>query len=76
MWPGKRRVADQIEIWFRAARDHCKANRKSVAAFCLDISEDSFALKAIKAFAHRQSYSVFCKVLGEPGSGFRIDISV
>ena len=76
MWSGQRRVADQVEIWFGATGNHCEANRKSIAAFCLDIAQDSFALKAIEAFAHRQGHSVFCKVVGEPPAGVRIDISV
>src|SRR4029077_11688994 len=47
MWSGQRRVADQVEIWFGAAGNQCEAHRESVAAFCLDIAQDSFALKAI-----------------------------
>ena len=48
VWSGQRRVADQVEIWFGATGNHCQANRKSVAAFCLDIAQDSFASKPLR----------------------------
>src|SRR5438477_6374240 len=53
MWSSQRRLADKIEIWFCPACDHCQANCESVAAFCLDVAQNSLALKAIETFAHR-----------------------
>ena len=74
--PGQRRVADKIEIRFRAAGDHSEADRESVAAFCLDIAQNCFAFEAVEAFSHGKDHSMFGKVIGEPRAGFRVQIAV
>ena len=76
MRSGQRCVANQIEIWFGAAGDNGQADRVAIAAFCLDIAQDGFALKAIETFADGQCHTVFRKIIREPRAGIRVEIAV
>src|SRR5947208_219782 len=44
---GKRRIADEIEVWFGAASDYGQSGRNAVPTFRLDISQHRLAFETI-----------------------------
>ena len=74
--PREWRIAHEVQIRFCATGDHSETDRKPVPAFCLDVAQDGLAFKAIETFAHRQNYTVFCKIIGEPCASIRIEVAV
>ncbi len=76
MRTGKRRVPHEFEVWFRSAGDDRDPGSDSIAAFCLNITQDRFALETVQAFTQKQCDAVFLKIPGHPRARFRIEIPV
>src|SRR5438132_14012789 len=56
---GKRSVAHEFEIWFRAACHHGHPCRYPIAAFRLDIAQNGFAFESIQTFSQEQRDAMF-----------------
>ena len=74
--PRQRCVADEIEIRLGAAGHDRQTRWDPVATFRLDVAEHSFSFKTIETFAHQHGHAMFCKIIREPRSSFRVHVAV